>query len=149
MVDLSLMAVALAAVAGAGTVLLAQHWVRGAKGRGADLVDADLEKQLERARSIPGAEPMLDRLSRQPVIFARELADFAAQLDNLERKSKVEEARKHAASERRAPLVARIAREAIADMEARRVRPATRDILNAEGELVAIARPSCAPAKPG
>lgn len=150
MADMSLMVIAVSALAGGGVVLLVQQWTqRQRSGPAAERVDADLEVQLARARGIPGAEALLNRLTQQPVIFARELADFAAQLDNLERKAKVEAARRQAASDRRAPMVARIAREAIADMEAKRTRPETRDIRNAAGELVAIARPSCAPAEPG
>jgi hypothetical protein len=136
------------ALAGAGLVLLAQG--RAARARGAEavgLVDADLEAQLARAQTIPGAEQLLVRLSQQPVIFARELADFEAQLDTLERKAKVEATRRHVAAARRAPRVAQAAKEALAAYTAARTKPATRDIRNAEGELVAIVRPSCPPAE--
>lgn len=135
------------ALAGAGIMLLAQG--RGGRARSGEavaLVDADLEVQLTRARSIPGAEQLLVRLSQQPVIFARELADFTAQLDTLERKAKVEAARRHVAAERRAPRIAQVAKEAMAAYTASRGKPEPQAIRNAAGELVALSRPSCAPA---
>ena len=122
---------AAAAIAGAGLVLLVQGRAARARRTGASSgvgVDEDLEAQLTRARAIPGAEPLLDRLSRQPVIFARELADFTAQLDNLERKAKVEAARKGAFMERMAPVTARYAKEAMASYKASRAKPAPPDL---------------------
>jgi len=84
---------------------------------------AMLEVQLARARTIPGAEPLLERLATRPVIGAPELTEFTRQLDHLARKALVEETRKQVASERRAPMVARAARQAVASLEqARRER---------------------------
>ena len=119
--------VALAAVSaavGAGIMFVRQgRPARGRNGEPVTAFDADLEVQLTRARSIPGAEALLARLSCQPIIFTRELADFAAQLDNLERKAKVEDARQHAAAERRAPMLERAAKEAVAKLTAARKAP--------------------------
>lgn len=112
---------AVSAMAGGGLVWLAQG--RAARPKSSETVsafDENLEVQLTRARDIPGAELLLGRLSRQPVIFARELADFAAQLDNLERKAKVEAARKAAFMQRMAPTTARLAKEAMAALSERR-----------------------------
>ena len=113
--------VAVSAMAGAGLVLLMKgRAVRAQTGEPATTFDEDLEVQLTRARSIPGAELLLERLSRQPIIFARELADFRAQLDNLERIAKVEAARKAVFMQRMAPTTARLAKEAMAALSERR-----------------------------
>lgn len=116
------------AMAGGGLVWLARGRAErpkssetvSSKAETVSAFDENLEAQLTRARDIPGAELLLDRLSRQPVIFARELADFAAQLDNLERKAKVEAARKAAFMQRMAPTTARLAKEAMAALSERR-----------------------------
>lgn len=120
--------IAISVVSAAGTVgvLCALGLVRRRPAQDGGLrarQDAMLETQLGRARTIPGAEPLLERLATRPDIGRPELNEFTRQLDLLARKALVEATRKQVASARRAPMVARAARQAVAGLaQARRDR---------------------------
>jgi hypothetical protein len=98
--------------------------VYGWRQHGKPVATDALERELNRARSLSGAEPVLAQLKNQPCITPRVLAKFTRDLDNIERRARVEAAHEAAKRQLWTPIADRFAREIVADMvKARRQGP--------------------------
>lgn len=85
--------------------------------------DANLDEQLERAKTIPGAEAVLNTFMNKTGITQSDLNKMAQQFTELERLARVNDVRRGLMLERFAPITQKYAKEAIANLnDARRAR---------------------------
>lgn len=80
-------------------------------------LDANLDVQLERAKTIPGAEAVLNGFLNKTEITQSDINKMAKQLNELERLARVNDVRRDLMLERFAPVTRRYAQEAMANLK--------------------------------